>query len=251
MKLLLIDIENAPNLAHVWSLFGVNVSLDQLQEASYMLSWAAKWIDKKEVMFASIYHDGKDEMLKKLYTLLNEADAVIHYNGERFDIPVINKELLLESYLPPSPFHQVDLYKVVKKRFKFTSNKLDHVAGELGLGKKVAHQGHTLWVKCMSGDSNAWTKMKAYNIQDVKLLEKLYKRILPWIQNHPNMGLFTESDKPVCTNCGCDKLHKHGIETTLTFSYQRYRCTKCGTPLRGRYTLNGANKKNILTQSKL
>jgi hypothetical protein len=35
----------------------------------------------------------------------------------------------------------------------------------------------------MADDPKAWALMGRYNRQDVKLLEKLYVALLPWIQN--------------------------------------------------------------------
>lgn len=221
-------------------------------ETSYTMCWAAKWYGKKEVMFSSVFHNSEQDMLKQIHDLLDEADAVIHYNGKKFDIPTLNKEFITHGMIPPNPYHQIDLLHVAKKRFRFVSNKLDHVAEMLGVGNKVKHEGHELWVKCMNNDPEAWEKMKSYNIQDVNLLEEVYNKMLPWIQDHPNHALYTDQDRPICTNCGSHQVIKKGIETTKTFEYQRYSCKSCGTPLRGRYSITDKDKrKNILTQSKL
>jgi DNA polymerase III epsilon subunit-like protein len=198
--------------------------------------------------------EGKEngEMVKQVWELLNEADAVVHYNGNKFDMPTLNKEFILHELPPPDPYHQIDLLQVARKRFRFPSNKLDYVAKALGLGAKVKHVGHELWVKCMANDTAAWKQMERYNKQDVKLLEKLYKRLLPWIQNHPNHALYTDSERPECPNCGSHKVVKKGTETTKVGQYQRYRCKDCHTPIRGRFTtMSPEKRKAVLTQSKL
>ena len=46
---------------------------------------------------------------------------------------------------------------------RFDSNKLDYVSKYLGIGEKVRHEGHELWVKCMEKDNAAWKRMKEYN----------------------------------------------------------------------------------------
>jgi hypothetical protein len=74
--------------------------------------------------------------------------------------------------------------------------------------------------------------MKKYNIQDVRLLEKLYKRLLPWIKNHPNQGVYSGT-KGVCKVCSSKSLKKNGFEYTGVGKYQRYRCNSCGAPNRG------------------
>lgn len=227
MKILLLDIESSPNTAHVWGLWQQNVSINQLMESSYVLCYAAKWYGEKEVMFDSVHQSRPKTMLKGIHGLLNDADAVVHYNGTKFDIPTLNKEFLLHSFNPPSPYKQIDLLRVVRSNFRFPSNKLDYVAQRLNLGKKHEHEGHELWVKCMNGDKDAWKRMEKYNIQDVVLLENLYSHLLPWIKSHPNHNLF--SDGHVCPNCSSSSLQRRGTAISATGTYQRYQCRSCGT----------------------
>ena len=249
MKILHIDIETAPNTAHVWGLWNQNVGLAQLMDSSYTLCWAAKWQGEKKVYFDSVHQSEEIDMLQGIWDLLNEADAVVHYNGKKFDIPTLNKEFLLNGMKPPAPYKQIDLLMTARKRFRFPSNKLDYVAQALGLGKKVKHIGHELWVKCMAGDNKAWKMMKDYNKQDVVLLEKVYDALLPWITAHPNHALYQKNERPVCPNCGGRHVHKRGFAYTLTQKYQRYSCTGCGAWLRGRNTvLDKDERQNVLAQ---
>jgi hypothetical protein len=227
MKILLLDIESSPNTAHVWGLWQQNVSINQLMESSYVLCYAAKWLGDKEVIFDSVHQSKPKTMLKGIHGLLDSADAVVHYNGTKFDIPTLNKEFLLHSFNPPSPYKQIDLLRVVRSNFRFPSNKLDYVAQRLNLGKKHEHEGHELWVKCMNGDKDAWKRMEKYNIQDVVLLESLYGALRPWIKSHPNYNLF--SDDHVCPNCGSSSLQRRGTAISATGTYQRYQCRSCGT----------------------
>lgn len=227
MKILLLDIESSPNTAHVWGLWQQNVSINQLMESSYVLCYAAKWLGQKDVLFDSVHQSRPKTMLKGIHGLLNDADAVVHYNGTKFDIPTLNKEFLLHSFNPPSPYKQIDLLRVVRSNFRFPSNKLDYVAQRLNLGKKHEHEGHELWVKCMNGDKDAWKRMEKYNIQDVVLLENLYGHLLPWIKSHPNHNLF--SDGHVCPNCSSSSLQRRGTAISATGTYQRYQCRSCGT----------------------
>jgi hypothetical protein len=247
MKILLIDIETAPNKVYTWGLWNQNVSLNQIDEVGYTLCWAAKWVEHHEMMFASIHADGKEKMLKKVYELLNEADAVVHYNGTKFDIPILNQEFLSLGWNPPSPVQQIDLLRTARQKFRLASNKLDYVAGFLGVGSKVEHKGMELWRECMAGDPTAWRKMEKYNKGDVKLLDKLYPILRPWISNHPNFGLYYNKDEPMCPNCGATHIQKRGLYRTQTLTYQRYRCSDCGTWSKDRYTnMEKARKVNVL-----
>ena len=251
MRILLIDIETAPNTAHVWGLWQQNVSIKQLMESSYTLCWAAKWLGNSKVIFNSVYKSSEEDMLGELWHLLNDADVVIHYNGSKFDIPTINKEFLLKGYTPPSPYKQIDLLKITRRTFKFPSNKLDYVCHALGLGEKVPHIGHELWVKCMGNDPASWRQMEKYNKGDVVLLEKLYNELLPWITTHPNYALYTNSDRPICTNCGSAHLQSRGTAFTGTQRYRRFQCVDCSTWVRTRFTeVDKEQRENILVQDK-
>lgn len=233
MKILHIDIETAPMLAAIWSLRSDYVPINHIIEPGYTMCWAAKWHGKKEVIFDSIYHSSKRKMIKHVYDLLSEADSVCHYNGTKFDIPMLQQEFLLQK-LKPIEYFQIDLLKVVRKKFKFHSNKLDYVSQQLGLGSKVKHMGMDLWRGCMNKDLKCWDVMKKYNKQDVILLESLYNKLLPWIDSHPNHGLYIDSNEMICRNCGSKSLKKDGKRYTTTGVYQRYRCNNCGRVGRSR-----------------
>lgn len=226
MRKLLLDIENSPNVADVWGLFNQNISLSQLRESSFTMCFAAKWKGERTTHFYSTFHDGRQEMISQAHKLLSEADAVVTYNGNGHDLPILNKEFVLEGLAPPAPYKSIDLYQVVKKKFKFPSGKLAYVSEALGIGSKVSHEGHTLWVKCLAGDGAAWNKMARYNKQDVILLDELYDKLLPWISSHPNYGLYGGHS---CPNCGGDDLRREGFAHTALGSYQRYQCRACST----------------------
>lgn len=236
-KILLIDIETSPNTASVWGIWQQNVSINQLLESSRTICYAAKWLGEDEVMFDSVLKSSHKKMLKSAHKLLDDADAIIHYNGAKFDIPTLNKEFLLAGMNPPSPSKQIDLLSVAKRQFRFVSNKLDYVAQQLGLGKKTEHQGHELWLRCMSRDKEAWAIMEEYNKNDVILLERVYEKFKPWCKNHINMSLFND-EVLVCPNCGGTHHQRRGFAYTNSSKYQRRQCVDCGTWFR--------EKKNLL-----
>jgi DNA polymerase elongation subunit (family B) len=201
-------------------------------------------------MFSSV-QDGERQMVESIYGLLEEADAVVHYNGKKFDIPKLNAEFIKFDLTPPSTYKQIDLLTVARSQFRFTSNKLDFVAQHLGIGAKVQHKGMDLWAECMDGDPVAWKQMERYNKQDVRLLPKLYKKLLPWIVNHPNYCLYLDTTRPVCVNCGSTKVQSRGKERTSTQVYPRFRCCDCGKWMRGKGTLLSAEKRaNTLVQAR-
>jgi DNA polymerase elongation subunit (family B) len=231
VKILLLDIETAPNLAYVWGMWQQNISMDKIVANGHVLCWAAKWHGKRGMHFRS-ERSGTKGMLKQIHGMLCEADAVVHYNGSSFDIPTLNKEFLTHGMKPPSPYKQIDLLTVVRDRFRFPINKLDYVVQQLGLGKKVRHPGFQMWVDCMAGDDKAWAKMAKYNQHDVVILEKLYDRLKPWVRNHPNIGAY--DGRTACPHCGDEKLQARGTAVTVDTTYQRYQCGGCGAWSRGK-----------------
>lgn len=225
MRSLVIDIETSPNLGYVWDLWNQNISLNQIERVGSVICFAAKWVGQREVQFFSDHHDGHDVLISKAHELLDLADSVIHYNGTKFDIPHLHKEILLAGLSPPSPVKEIDLWLTVKRRFNFASSKLAHVADQLGIGGKAPTGGFELWRACMAGDDAAWAKMRRYNVQDVRLTEKLYKRLLPWIQGHPDIRLYDGG--PGCGTCG-GPLESRGFYYTAVQKFQRFRCKSCG-----------------------
>ena len=166
MKILILDIETSPHMGFHWGLFQQNISIGQLIESSTVLCWAAKWLDKKKTFFSSIYDTTPKKMIKEIHELINEADAIITYNGKRFDMPTLNKEFLIHKLPPPSSYKDIDLLTTARGKFRFASNKLDYVAQLLGIGMKTSHEGMPLWIECMAKNPKAWKLMKKYNIKN-------------------------------------------------------------------------------------
>lgn len=232
MKILFLDLETSPNLAYVWGLWQQNVAITQMVESTEVICFGARWLGSKKVIFKSVHHDGKEDMLDALHELMEEADVLVGWNSQAFDSKHIKREFVENGYLPPSPYKELDLMRVVKSQFKFPSNKLDYVSQKLGVGSKVKHSGFQLWIDCMAGDNKAWKEMKEYQIQDVNLLVDLYEILKPWVKNHPHAGLHDGIDSS-CSNCGSQKLIRRGYTHTTTAAYQRYVCGECGKWLRG------------------
>lgn len=226
MKILLLDIETAPNVVHVWGLFKQNIAINQIMDSGYVLCYSAKWYNEEKVFYDSVFHSGRDKMLTGIHALMDEADAIIHYNGTKFDIPTLNKEFLLAGISPPSPAKQIDLLRTARSQFRFPSNKLDYVAQSLGIVGKTTHKGHGLWIGCMNGSPEDWAIMKEYNINDVRILEDVYNKLKPWIKNHANHGLFAELGL-VCPNCGGNHYQSRGYAYTHAGKYRRYQCQGC------------------------
>ncbi len=239
-RILSIDIETSPVVAHAWGLHKQNIAISQVIERPRTICFAAKFLGERKVHFHSEFHQDNETMVRAAHALLSEADIVLHYNGDRFDLPRLNLEFLMLGLTPPAPYRSVDLYKVTKQNFQFVSNKLAWVSEQLGLAGKIQHSGHNLWTRCLAGDPKAWAEMKRYNIQDTRLLEEMYDKLLPWIKNHPNMALYRDEIEDVCTNCGGDQLIRQGTRRTQLGRFQRFQCKGCGTWVTSTRRIDGA-----------
>jgi len=250
LKMLYLGIETTPHKGSFWNLFPKYIPIGQLERPTEVLCWAAQWAGDKKMYYSSVQRDGREYMAKKMYALLEEADAVCHYNGEAFDMKHLNREFALFGIRPPSHYHQIDLLKEVRKNFKLASNKLDFVCRYFGLGNKVTHVGIELWFGCMDGNESDWKIMERYNKRDVRLLPKLYKFMLPWIRKHPNVGLYkNDPTRPTCATCGSTDVIKKGTQyNTKAASYDRYKCNSCGAPLRSRKQ-SKTTSENILVRT--
>lgn len=239
-KVLIFDIETAPNLAYVWGKWEQNV-IDYHSEW-YMLCYAWKWLGESSVKAASLQDwRCKDdrELVKSLWRLFDEADVVIAHNGDAFDVKKTQARFLFHGLKPPSPVVTVDTKKVARRYFNFNSNKLDDLGKTLGVGRKVKHSGFEVWLGCMRNDKKYWKEMIHYNKQDVTLLEKVYLKMLPWMKTHPNLA-FLSGKSEGCPNCGSSKLKSYGIRRTKSSAYRRLRCLKCSAFSRVRVPLSEA-----------
>jgi len=244
MKILLLDIETAPSLAYIWGIWQENIPLERLLESGYILCWAAKWLGEDEIFFDSVQTKSQKGMLRTIYKLLDEADAVMHYNGKKFDIPTLNREFVEVGWTPPSPYKQIDLLETVRGNFKLPSYKLEYVAKFFGIGEKFKHSGFSVWDGCIRGDKASWEEMSKYNKIDTTLLEALYFKLQPWIKRHPNYSLYSD-DRMVCPNCGGHHLVKRGTHKTLHSIFQRYKCKGCGKWCHDNKRLNAQEFKTV------
>jgi len=228
IRILTIDIETRPMLVYSWGLFNQFHTIDQIVDHGGLLCFAAKWVGEKEVKFYSEWDDGHDVMVQAAHELLTEADVIISYNGDRFDVKKLNNEFLLAGMAPPRPFKSIDLMKSNKARFDLPSRKLDYLVQRTGLGRKTPHTGFQLWIDCMAGDAKAHALMRRYNEQDVKITEKAYLRLLPWLTNAPHLGMFMRDESFVCPYCGT-KIGSElaGLAHTLVQSYDLFQCRRC------------------------
>ena len=127
------------------------------------------------------YDSFLQEDLPRLWPMLEEADLLIGYNSEHFDLPLLNKYYAGDL----SRIRHVDILKEIKQSFG-RRMKLDQVAeGTLGINKS----GHGL-------DAITWwrqgeiEKIRTYCLEDVRITKEVYEYALK-----NNMLKFKEGGK--------------------------------------------------------
>ena len=254
-KILVIDIETAPLHVLAWRLGEDFINLDQVQEEWTILSYCAKWVGKKGLMYRDVGGNGPDAvrndvlLLHDLWSLLDSADIVVAQNGKRFDIKKINARLIINGFGPYSPVRIVDTLSVSRKYFGFTSNKLAWTSQYLTDARKLDHRkypGLELWVECLKDNPDAWSEMAKYNKRDVVACEQLYLRLRPWISDHPNLGAYKQQSRHICSKCGSAKMQARGYTVLQSGRYQRYHCQACGGWSRGKENLLDTDKRKTI-----
>jgi len=259
MRVLVLDIETRPPLLYAWPpLWDLHASPEQVVERGRMICFAAKWLDEKKVMFHSEYQEGGfDGMVAAARDLLDQADIVVHFNGQSFDEKHMQTEIWLarrrtgdvERFSRPSPFERWDLKKLVAKEFRLDSNKLAYVSRVLDIGEKLKHEGWALWEGWINQDPKYIRIMERYNRKDVLLTEELLHEVEDYLPIRIPAPL-SEPDAeglqfPSCPYCDSTHREKRGFHYTTVSKYQRYRCLDCLRYYRDTRRIAGLTTKGL------
>jgi len=243
-KVVIFDLETLPNLQEalkVWPQLSnypgltLRASINTIACAGWKIYGEEKTHCIHAWDYPSWQEDVNDDycLVKDLYEVLKDADAVITHNGAKFDWKFLQTRLMFHKIsLLPSIAH-IDTKQLASRNLFSFNNKLDTL-GEWMVGdRKLENGGWQLWVDVHSRKKSAMKLMSEYCMQDVDLLEKVYKRLIPFVKNHPNMNLWVKDRVRVCPNCGHNKLSSRGWRYSKTGKFRRYVCRNCGSPSRG------------------
>jgi len=191
-KVLLVDIETKPKKSWHWAVWEQNISHNMMIEDGAILSWSAKWIGEKTVIYKDQRGNEADlmndkELLRPLANLLDEADIVIWQNGDSFDYGEINNRIAEHNLPIPSRYEKIDTKKIAKRHLRLPWYSLAYMTDRFNKTyKKQEHKdypGFELWDKCMKGVVRAWNSMKKYNQFDVLSMEELFVNTLAKFDN--------------------------------------------------------------------
>lgn len=209
-NIVIFDIETSPNVGYFWRPgYNLTIGPDNIAEERriicisykflnddyvYRLEWDKKQCDKK--------------MLKEFIKVVKKADVVVGHNGDNFDVKWIKTRAIIHGLDPLNKIQSIDTLKLARNTFNFNSNKLDYIAKILKVGGKVETGGFQLWKDVMAGDEVALEKMGVYCDNDVVILEKVFLKLLPYVNNLPvHLGVMKGNGKLSCESCGSTKVH--------------------------------------------
>lgn len=233
-RILIYDIESTPNIGYTWDKWETNV-IEFIKEWE-LLCVAYKWYGEAgevKVIARPDFKGKSDKALtKEVWKLFNEADVLLAHNGNSFDYKKLRAKFIEHGLPPHSPVKNLDTKVIAKRQFAFNSNSLNDLGKLLKVGKKVPTGGFDLWLGCMHNDKESWKKMKAYNKQDVALLELVYEKLKAWNTDTVNLATF-KGDRYGCPTCGSTSVQRRGEYVATTTVYQRLCCNTCGHWFKG------------------
>ncbi len=233
-KILLWDIETTHNIVAVFKLYGEDyISPDNILQERFIVSASWKWLGEEKVHSVSILDNPKLfksnptsdlHVCNKLHEVLSECDVAVAHNGDKYDIKFTEARMLINGLPPLPPITKIDTLKTAKSRFMFNSNRLDYLGQVLGVGRKK-HTTPGLWLEVLKGNKEAIQEMTTYNMEDVLLLERVFLKLRPYMDNHINRELVGGMG---CPRCGSNKVQSRGIHKAISRTYQRFQCQACG-----------------------
>lgn len=249
-KVLIFDLEFAPMLCYSFDLWDQNIGINQIVSDSFMLSWAAKYLNESKVYFDVLTSEeavaGDDlRITKSIWELLNNCDVVVGHNIRSFDLLKLNVRILNHNLLPIRKSQIIDTLLIARKNFSFPSNALKYVNRFLKIKEKIQNEGFDLWSKCMDGDEKALKIMDDYCRGDILAEEDLYYKLRPFISNHPNLALYFDTNEERCPNCGSTELKNEGFYYTPSGKWISLRC-ECGAISRSKQNELTATKRKSL-----
>jgi len=232
---LVLDIECTPDISPHYGPKQRFIPHKRVLDFSRVFCWSAKWLGPNQPILSASDRKGHHTQLETAYRLVDQADILLTFNGQGFDLRHLNREWWIMGLPPPSPVKHVDLYRTIRKIMALYSNSMAHVLHMLGMEAKLDADIMELALRyTLHNDLDALDEALRYNRHDVRQTEEVYWRTIAWIDNHPPVKV-VQSGELLCPNCGTDKLRNIGIDSKRTLSYPMYRCAMCGALSRAAY----------------
>lgn len=228
------DIETLPMICTTFSLFPERLSPKSILQEGAIICASFKIQGKSKVHAFSLLDDKKAfkedpfndyVVLSRIkdFLIKEDPDLLVAHNGDNFDYKWLNARLIKHGLGPLPDFAMDDTLKMARSKFKFHSNKLEHLVKFLGIDHKF-ETNYDMWLDIIKGKQKAVRDMVKYNIQDTKILEDVHEALLPYCKSKLNLSHFIEGG---CTHCGYTKFCGHRKTRTGVTVYEYVQCKRC------------------------
>ena len=205
-------------------------------EMGHVLCGAYKVLGEKKVQTVSINQSPtykKDPtndkfVIQKMKEVVESADILVGHYSTRFDLPLLQSRALVHNLgALPRPPH-VDTWRVSKYRLKLRYNSLANLSKFLKCDSKTALDWD-IWTKAQACHESSLRYIVEHCVQDVIVLEEVYKKLLPIIDTHPSLSILRGGSKHDCNTCGSSNVERRGRHVALKTIRQRFHCKDCGS----------------------
>ena len=162
-------------------------------------------------------------LLKAFEPIYMSADAILHYNGIRYDEPFVNTRRIVHGLDPLPRKPRIDLLYTAKSTLKIRSKSLDRVAKLLQTKNQKSPVTGQHWVRAMSGYKASLQYISRHCRADVLVLEEVYLRLRGRVYNHPRVS----TDLAACRFCGGNVIKRGFALTQLKNRPQKVQCKEC------------------------
>lgn len=205
-----------------------------------LVAWS--WYDEDEIHAAAEWDKGgRNQFLRKIHRLMEQADIIVTHNGDNADLPWLLADFTVAPKGAPGaskfqrlpelpPVKSVDTLKVMRsKRYKGIGFKgLDAVCQIVGLPGKTDKYDRDAMDAAVAGDKDAQADLTNYCKGDVAAERFVYDYLRPGIANHPHLTVPGQSALLVCNRCAsADTLDTAKRYMANVHSYEMFRCAVC------------------------
>lgn len=124
------------------------------------------------------------KVIEQLSSDIRTFDRIVTYYGGdfRFDLPFIRTRAVFWGIDFPiyKELKVLDLYPIIKKKFKLHNNRLQTACDFFGIPSKGHRLNPDIWLRAMTGDKKALDFILLHNREDVKSTEDLYHKVIKY-----------------------------------------------------------------------
>jgi uncharacterized protein YprB with RNaseH-like and TPR domain len=141
--------------------------------------------DSEPVVMPVRSYDDERQVIATIFDRVKNT-TVVTFNGSSFDIPFLLSRGLKYGYCFPR-IELLDLYLWAKRYLRFQSRRFHDISLFYGIphedisGKEM----NELFIKAISGDSNAWQRITDHLTQDIKAMQAFHSKIRPLLEDYP------------------------------------------------------------------